>query len=135
MDIEVEKKTLARIDAEWNAAVSAGDIDRALEFWSDDATVLAPGVGPVVGKDAIRAFVTRSFEIPDFAISWVTERWTVARAADMAYGIGTNKTTYRDENGNTVTLLGKSATVWRKDAGAWKCVLDMWNDAPRSAEQ
>ena len=79
-DIELEKKRLAEVDEEWKAAAGAGDIERALSYWSDDATVFAPGAPPIVGKDAIRAFVTGSFQIPGFSIRWVTEHWCVARA-------------------------------------------------------
>jgi len=133
VDVEFEKKTLGEIDEEWKAAARAGDIECALGYWSDDATVFAPGAPPVVGKEAIRAFVTSSFQIPDFAITWVTERWSVAGAGDMAYGVGRNTTTYRGQDGNMVTVHGKSVTVWRKDASGWKCVLDVWNDLPDSA--
>jgi len=132
-DIEFEKTMLTEIDDEWKAAVRVGAVERALSYWSDDATVLAPGFSPVVGKEAIRAFITSSFQIPGFAITWVTERWTVARGGDMAWGVGHNTTTYRGPDGNTVTVHGKSATVWRKDANGWKCVLDVWNDMPNSA--
>jgi ketosteroid isomerase-like protein len=131
-DGAVEQAALARTDEAWLAAVRGGQIDRALSFWADDAVVLAPGVAPLVGKAAIADYVAASFQIPGFTISWVTERWTVARAGDMAYGVGTNTMTYRDAVGELVTVPGKSATVWRKDPDGWKCVLDVWNDAPRA---
>lgn len=130
-DVRREQMALARTDEEWVAAVRAADVERALSFWSDDAVVLPPGVPPVVGKDAIRAFVTASLQVPDFAISWVTDRWTVARACDLAYGVGSNTTTFRDASGLLVTVKGKSATVWRNGPDGWKCVLDVWNEAER----
>ena len=131
-DITEERAALAKTDEEWLAAVRAGQVERALSFWADDAIVLAPGTPPLVGKAAIAAYVTASFEIPGFTISWVTDQWMVARAGDMAYGVGSNTTTYRDAAGQLVTVPGKSATVWRKDAEGWKCVLDVWNDAPQA---
>jgi ketosteroid isomerase-like protein len=53
-DIELQQRTLARIDEEWNASVRAEDVERALTFWSDDAVVLAPGAPPFVGLDPVR---------------------------------------------------------------------------------
>lgn len=132
-DREAERAVLAKLDEEWAEAVRAGDLERALSFWADDAVVLAPGAPPFKGKAAIRNFVEKSFQIPGFSITWGTDRFTVALAGDMAYGIGANETTYEDPNGQLVTVPGKSATVWRKDPTGWKCVLDVWNDAPVTA--
>jgi ketosteroid isomerase-like protein len=42
-----------------------------------------------------------------------------------------NVVTVNDPQGKAVTTHGKVVTVWRKGAdGAWRNVVDMWNEAP-----
>ncbi len=125
-----ELAELERLDAEWAAAAAAGeDVDRILSFWSEDAIVLPPGAPPLIGKDAIRNYVTTSLGIPGFSIRWETEQFTISQAREFAYGVGTNRLTFNDESGDLVTSDGKVVTIWRKEnGGGWKCVVDIWND-------
>ena len=50
---------LERVDATWSAAAAAGrDIEQIVSFWADDAIVIPPGRVAIVGKNAIRDYVT-----------------------------------------------------------------------------
>ena len=98
---------------------------------SNDASVFPPGSPALVGKDAIRAYIAQSLQMPGFRISWKTNEVTVAESGDLAYGVGTNRVSFSGPDGKPVTVEGKAVTIWRKDsAGAWKCVVDIWNDVP-----
>ena len=120
---------ILRLDAEWSLAAQARDVDRVVSFWADDAIVLPPGSPAVAGKAAIREFVMKSFGTPGFTISWKTTTVTVSRSGDMAYATGTNRVTFNAPDGKQVTVEGKAVTVWRREReGAWKCVIDIWND-------
>jgi ketosteroid isomerase-like protein len=122
---------LHRIDSEWAAAATAGeDIERIVSFWADDAIVIPPGLLPVTGKGAIRDYVSTSLSIPGFSIGWETSHFAVSEAGDMAYGVGTNRVTFPGESGELRTAEGRAVTVWRKETDGWKCVVDIWNDAP-----
>jgi uncharacterized protein (TIGR02246 family) len=125
---------IRKLDAEWSQAAQERDVDRAVSFWADDATVFPPGSPPVVGKAAIRAFVAKSFQTPGFSISWKTDRVAVSDSGDLAYTSGTNRVTYTGIDGKPATVDGKAVTVWGRTAGGtWKCVIDIWNDAPSPA--
>jgi uncharacterized protein (TIGR02246 family) len=120
---------ILRLDREWSQAAQRRDVDRVISYWADDAIVLPPGSPPVVGKAAIREFVVKSFQAPDFSISWKTTDVAVSGSGDLAYATGTNRVTFRNPDGKQVTVDGKAVTVWRRDKdGAWKCVVDIWND-------
>jgi uncharacterized protein (TIGR02246 family) len=122
---------ILRLDAEWAKTAGSGDLERILSYWSDDATVLPPGSPALVGKPAIRAYIAQSLRTPGFAISWKTNDVTVAASGDLACGVGTNQVSFDGPDGKRVTVDGNAVTVWRKGAdGAWKCVVDIWNDAP-----
>jgi uncharacterized protein (TIGR02246 family) len=131
-DLEAAKADLIRLSREWAAAAKSRDVERILSFWADDAIVLAPGQPALVGKAAIREFVRASLATPGFSITWEPEQARLSDAADMGYLIERNQVTFTDGDGGTHTGRGKAVTIWRKDAaGAWKCVVDSWNDNPR----
>lgn len=127
---DVRAQILA-LDADWSRAAAEGrDVDRVVSYWADDAIVLPPGGPALVGKAAIREFVAKSFQTPGFSISWKTTDVVVARSGDLAYSTGINRVTFNGPDGKQVVLDGKAVAVWRMDKdGAWKCVVDIWNES------
>ncbi len=124
---------ILRLDAEWSRAAQTRDVDRVVSFWADDAIVFPPGSPAVAGKSAIREFVAKSFQTPGFSISWKTSTVAVSRGGDIAYTTGTNRVTFSAPDGKKVTVEGKAVAVWRREEdGAWKCVIDIWNDVASS---
>ncbi len=127
------RSEILRLDAEWSRAAQNRDVNRVLSFWADDAVVFPPGSPAVVGSAAIREFVAKSFQTPGFSISWRTTTVAVSRGGDIAYTYGTNRVTFSAPDGKQVTVDGKAVAVWRREkGGAWKCVIDIWNDVPAS---
>jgi uncharacterized protein (TIGR02246 family) len=127
------RSEIMRLDAEWSRAAQNRDFDRVLSFWADDAIVFPPASPAVVGSAAIREFVRKSFQTPGFSISWKTTTVAVSRSGDIAYTTGTNRVTFNAPDGKQVTVEGKAVAVWRREKdGAWKCVIDIWNDVPAS---
>ncbi len=125
---------ILQLDADWSEAAQTRDVDRVVSYWADDATVLPPGSPAIVGKAAIREFVARSFDNPSFRISWKTNDVVVSPGGEFAYGIGTNRVNVTAPDGTPVTVDGKAVTIWRREKdGSWKCVVDIWNDAPPAA--
>jgi uncharacterized protein (TIGR02246 family) len=129
VDLEAERAAILATDRPWQEAIAAKDVDRAVSFWADDAVVLPPGQPSVVGKEALRRFVTESFKIPGFGIRWETSAVNVSPHGELAYAFAKTTTTLTGPDGKLLSLPAKSVTVWRKGAdGAWKCVVDAWND-------
>jgi len=131
-DPAAESSKLAQRDADWSSASFEGkNIDRIVSFWSDDAQVLQPGLPPIVGKTAIRSFVTASLKIPGFKIHWVSEKPVFSPDGKMAYMLGAVETTAPGANGTLESTHGRGLTIWRRDSdGVWRCVVDITNDAP-----
>lgn len=128
---EAERTALFRVDEAWAQAAAAKDLEKTLSFWTDDASVIPPGQAPVVGKEAIRRYVSEGFALPGFSIRWKTSAFVVSASGDMAYGVGTNEMTVNDAQGRPMTQRGRGITVWRKDGKAgWKCVVDIWSPEP-----
>ena len=128
----VEQQKLLRRDAEWAELASAGkDVEKTVSYWSDDALIIPQGQPIIEGKAAIRAFVASSFQTPGFNIHWKSEKPVFSPDRKLAYMRGTNTITVPGPNGTLLTLPGRGITVWRLDPdGQWRCVVDIWNDAP-----
>ena len=131
-NVDREKQTLLGVDREWARVASEGkDVERIVSFWSDDATIIAPGAPILRGKEAIRNFVQQSLAIPGFHITWRSEEASISSDGTLGYTIGENAMTIPGQDGKMITVKGRGIAVWRRGpTGEWKCVLDIWNSGP-----
>ncbi len=129
MDLALERTRLLQRDAEWAAVASEGrDLERVLSYWTDDAVVLAPGLPPVAGKDALRQYVQGSMQIPGFRISWTSTDVTLSPDGNLAYMFSQNALTMNAPDGLPATTEGRAVTIWRREPdGEWRCAVDIWN--------
>jgi ketosteroid isomerase-like protein len=130
-DRATERAALMQTSRDWAETVATGNLESALEYWTENAIVLPPDQPAMVGKAAIREFLRQASSIPGFSITWEPEQATVSDEGDMGYLVESNRITFNDASGVLKTQYGKGVTVWRKQAdGAWKCVVDTWNNSP-----
>jgi len=132
MDPRAERQRLLDRDAQWATLAAEGrDIERILDFWTDDAVVYPPGLPVVAGKAALRAYVQASLVIPGFHITWTSSDARISSDGQLAYLVGENAVTVPDPTGETVTMRGRAVTIWRREAdGEWRCAVDIWNAHP-----
>ena len=129
-----DEGALRDLDAQWSKAAAARNVDAAVSYYSDDATLLAPNAPAVSDKQSIRAAWSALLG-PDTSLSWQASKVEVARSSDLAYLMGVYQMTSKDAQGKPVTDSGKFVEVWRKQAdGNWKTVADIFNtDLPAQA--
>ena len=132
MNLEDEKARLLQRDAEWARLASEGqDVERILAYWTDDATVLPPGLPAVVGKAALGEYVRASLRIPGFRITWASADVRFSPDGNLAYMFGRNAVTVNGPDGKPATTIGRAVTVWRRESdGIWRCAVDIWNAEP-----
>ena len=136
VDLSAEEAAIRRTDADWLAAASARDLNRVLPFWADDATIVTPGMPPIVGKDAIRKYVSGAFATPGFSITWKTEKVEVSQSGDLAYSTGTDRISLNSPDGKSVTEENRGVAIWKKQVdGSWKVVLDMGSPSASANEK
>src|SRR5437764_2772685 len=116
IDLAKEEAAIRQTDAQWLAAAKSRDVEKAVSFWSEDATILQPETPPVVGRAAIRKYVSEAFASPDFSITFVTDTVTVAASGDMAYETGRDTITFRPPGGKRMTINNRGVVVWKKQA-------------------
>jgi uncharacterized protein (TIGR02246 family) len=124
-----EQEHLLERDRAWATVANQGsDVEGMLSYWTDDAVVIAPGLPPVVGKNALREYVVSSLKIPGFKVSWHSTDVQISGDKTLAYMFGENAVTMNGPDGSPVTVKGRAVTVWRREAdGEWRCAVDIWN--------
>ena len=131
-----EEAAIRATDARWLAAARAHDLERTLSYWTDDVILMQPGAAAVVGKEALRRYVSGAFATPGFSITWVTDQVRVAQSGDLAYATGTDTIRLTSPDGKPVVEHNKAVAVWRKDPdGSWRCAVDIWNSAEPGGER
>src|SRR5690242_10398274 len=131
VDKQAEATAILQIDSTWSSLVKEGkDIDKIVSYWSDDAVVIQPGQPVIKGKEALRKMVEDSKNIPGFSISWHSSDVQVSEDGTMAYTYGENMVSFADSTGVKISLPGRGYTIWKKENGNWKCVVDIWNNPP-----
>ncbi len=121
---------LIETDRQWSAAAAGDNIDKILTFWTDDATIYAAGRPPVVGKPAIRKFITKARSHPDFSINWKTDEADVGHLGYLGYTRGPYEMTMPGTDGSLATQRGHYISIWRRDADVWRCRMEYHTPAP-----
>ena len=102
-----------------------------IAYAADNGVLLRPQSPPIVGRDNVRMYLTRSWD-KDVRLTRSPQYAEIAASGDMAYTYGTYLVESLDMDGKVVTTEGTYATIWQKDAqGFWKYVVDTGNSGLR----
>ena len=126
IDFAAERETLMALERAWSDMYGQRDVDGIAELLAEESILLAPGLGPVVGRDSVVA-ATRALmaaEATDgMSVSWEPQAVFISSSGDMAYDYGRARTTLAD-----VTVVeGSYLVVWTKEDGEWKVAADIFN--------
>ncbi len=128
---ESEQQALLTADKQWAAAAAAGDVDRVLSYWAEDAIGYAPGRPAFIGKEAISEFVRGNRAIPGFSISWEPSAAVLSESGELGYTTGSYQVTVPGgPQGGLITIKGFYVENWRKLDGSWKCVVGIQTPGP-----
>ena len=130
-DLSEARRGVAAADSVWAAAAAARDLEGSVNAMAEDGVMFPPGQAPIAGRDAIRKYMSEAMATPGFSIRWETTEIQVASSGDLAYTIGKSWFTVPHPTGATVTIPANAVGVWRRERGEWRCVVDMWNEAPQ----
>lgn len=126
VDTKAESEKLMQLSKEWSQAAYAGDIEKTVSYWADNAVVMSAYQPVLNGKQAIRQMVEESYKMPGFRISWQPQSVEVSKNGDMGYVMGNSQISFADSTGNPITIHNKAVEIWRKQAdGSWKNAVDI----------
>src|SRR5687768_10096466 len=125
VDKKAEGEKVMQLSKEWSQAASAGDVEKIVSYWADDAVLMSAGQPVLNGKQAIRKMVEESYKMPGFRINWQPQSVVVSESGDMAYLIENSQISFADSTGKPLTINNKAVSIWRKQAdGSWKNAVD-----------
>jgi uncharacterized protein (TIGR02246 family) len=130
-----DEKTIRDADALWSHAVETKDLEQALSFYADDASVLPFNAPIATGKEQIRKIWSRLMSTPGFSLHFAPSTVQVAHSGDLAYEVGTFELTMDDAQGKPVMTPGKYVVVWKQTDGKWKAAADIFNTDLQSSEK
>ena len=123
-----DERAIREADIAFSKVAAAKDLERALAFYADEASMLPPHAPIATGKEAIRAVWSQLLANPGFAVSWQPTKVEASRGGDLGYTMGTYELTLHDPQGKPVSDRGKYVEVWKKQPdGTWKAVADIFN--------
>lgn len=126
VDNKAESEKVMQLSKEWSQAASAGDVEKIVSYWAEDAVVMSAGQPVLNGKQAIRKMVEDSYKMPGFRISWQPQSVVVSECGDMAYLLENSQISFTDSTGKLQTINNKAVSIWRKQSdGSWKNAVDM----------
>ena len=121
------EKSIQEVETGMGKAMAAKDAAALTSSYATDAVLMAPGMPPIKGTDAIRAALSRMMADPNLKHNFASDRVEVADSGDMAATRGSYTMTATDPvTKKPVTEAGSYVTVFRKQKdGAWKAALDI----------
>ena len=113
-------------DADWMKVYAAKDLSKAVAFFDEHGSMLAPNAPVATGKAAISQLIARDFTYGD--LTWRAEKAGVSQSGDLGYTSGDYQFRFKNPSGSPVVDNGKYLTVWKKQTdGSWKVLFDMFN--------
>jgi uncharacterized protein (TIGR02246 family) len=122
---ELEAQVKEAVSA-WEEAYQAGDLDRLIEIYADDAVSMPPGVPILEGKAAIEADFRQFFK--EFKVERQFSLVDLEMSGDMAVRRGEWTQTFTPKaGGESVTQVGKCLVVFKRFGDEWKAIMEIWN--------
>jgi ketosteroid isomerase-like protein len=110
----------------WTDAYNAGEVDKIVALYTEDAVVMPANVPALKGHAAIKDFLMKDTAAAKSAgLTAKDGVGDVGISGDLAWHAGTSSIV--DASGKTVET-GKYVEVWRRIDGKWLMVRDIWND-------
>ncbi len=126
-----DRAAIERLHQKDIAAAKVNDVDTLATLWTDDAVALPPGEQPVIGIDAIRAWLnkgrmdTDKVEITEYAMDFKE----VHVAGNEAYEWARTSITMKPKGAPAgMRASGNLMRVLRRQPdGSWKVARAIWN--------
>lgn len=107
-------------------AYQQADLDRTIDFYTENAVSQPPGYRTDVGKEAIRASYQAFFETYDLKRDFKLAGIKIEGDTGTRFGEWTQVLTPK-AGGDPITEVGRCVVGFQKIKGEWKVVWEIWN--------
>jgi ketosteroid isomerase-like protein len=115
---------LLEADRAFAADTAARGLDGWMGWFAEDAVRLELHGALVRGRDAIREHDRELQENPDLSLRWEPTDAVLFATGDHGVTRGRYELVAEGGEGERVLLTGSYVTVWRRDRGGWRAILD-----------
>jgi len=132
VDTSADMATMHDATNAWVTAYNAGDADKIVALYADDAIMMPPDGLSLKGHEAMKQYLTGDIAAAKAAgVSFALDADTGGVSGDLGWHSGT----FHVSGANGASLsTGKYVEVWHKADGKWLMLRDIWNnDAPAAA--
>jgi len=112
------EKQIRDADLAFAKATAERRLDGWMEYFAADAAILQDGK-TITGTQSLRAYYEPLFANKDFSLSWTPTKAEASKDGTLGYTYGD----YEARRGEK-TSRGMYLTIWRKEAGKWKVIMD-----------
>ncbi|HVQ35034.1 MAG TPA: DUF4440 domain-containing protein [Candidatus Bathyarchaeia archaeon] len=127
VDTSADEAAIQVTGNSWFEGFKAGDVERVVATYADDAVVMPPNAPPMNSKDALRAFFTsETANIKSAGLEIVNGASTTGVSGDTGWHQGSYTVKAGD---GTAVDAGSYMEIWRKRDGKWLIVRDIWNSS------
>ena len=131
-DVEADISAINNNIDQYTSSMNAGDLDRWISLWADDAIQMAPDAPAVIGKEQIRTKYESIFAQFIFKMAIANEDVKISGDLACSHGKYTVTMTPKAE-GETIMIDGKYLSIEERQAdGSWKIIRSCFNDNPPS---
>ena len=132
VDTSADEATIKGMTAAWLDAYNAGDVEKIVAMYAEDAVLMPPHAAVANGQPGIRAYLqTDTAGAKAAGVRLVPGPATAGVVGDMGWESGSY--TVNDGSGKTVDS-GSYLSVSRKVNGKWLLIRDTYNsDRPQPA--
>jgi len=117
-------QSLRDADKAWDRGTVT--VDSFVSFFAEDALWLYVDGPRMSGKEEIRAFASRGWARPGFALDFEPKSIGVNGAFDVGYTAGDWQSGYDVEGGQRSERVGSYMAIWkRSERGEWKVVIEI----------
>ena len=131
-DTTADEAAIRAFTATWVEAYNAGDADKIVAGYAEDAILMPPDAPAAASHDAMKQFLVTDMAASKAAgVSFALDKDEVGVTGDLAWHSGTYHV--NGPAGSSVGT-GKYLEVWHRANGKWLIIRDIWNnDAPAAA--
>ena len=127
-DVEADISAINNNIDQYASSMNAGDLNRWISLWADDAIQMAPDAPAVIGKEQIRAKYESIFPLFIFKMTITNEEVKIGGDLACSHGNYTVSMTPK-AGGKTIVIDGKYLSIEERQAdGSWKIIRSCFNN-------
>ena len=120
------RSTIERLSLEYTRVYNAGQLDKILDFFAEDAMTLSPDQEPVRGREALRRSYEAAFKRephPDLVVTSIRSE----QSGDLLYESGRWTQSLPMPDGKSQQFTGYYVSIYKKIGSGWKTVTSTFN--------